>query len=252
MGILVNFEDTYGVADIVCHRFFGELLNIAGGQRMKEFEDVCVQVGLASAAIFSPRPVPATVTTIIYVYDMDRQSIKDEYNFLEPSTLKVKLDLLKKYYRDKQLYFVPVAFSAETVCLYQLYSGINFSEMFSRSNTARLHTDMLVAKLSKFHSDKNKPYWSIHGKGKTTLNVKRTRLFFNDFKIDLGSLVRNKLVGINYVLFDWLASGVKNVSVLLSAEEAVDLQYGYKSSFDAFLGRNEVEVVFDNVIYKVT
>ena len=64
--------------------------------------------------------------------------------------------------------------------------------------------------------------------------------------------MRNKLVGINYVLFDWLASGVKNVSVLLSAEEAVDLQYGYKSSFDAFLGRNEVEVVFDNVIYKVT
>lgn len=28
MSILVNFEDTYGIADIVCQHFFNQVLNI--------------------------------------------------------------------------------------------------------------------------------------------------------------------------------------------------------------------------------
>lgn len=238
MGILVNFEDSYGIADIACNEFFKSPLD-ANIEECK-YGDVIVRRRLANC-VFMPTTLPANIDTIIFVYDMDRLSLKSKDKILASDTLANKIAYLQKYYVHKELRFVPVAFCAETICLHLLKDYCyDYSEVFSLANTAHLHTKILHDKLSAIHTDKtDTKFWKVHGADNHTLKIKNTRNFFGDFE-DIQSVVKEIYkLGIskeNRTLFRWLeSSDIHNTDILLNANEAVELQKKYKETYDKFI-----------------
>lgn len=255
MGILVNFEDTYGIADIAGKIFFNQYMEKEYNE--KRYGNVIVRRGLSTNNILSFRTIPEDISTIIYVYDMDRQKANDPYNFLEPDTLKMKIENLMKRYNGIEMWFVPVAFSAETICLHMLRAKtVDFSQVFSKANTAHLHTRILTDILSGIHDDKeDRNYWSIHGQGKVTFNTKRTRAYTDDLE-PVGDvyeiLTCMQFSETNKCLFEWICGGkIEDTTKLLKAEQAIELQKKYKDNFEQFI-QNHIETVdIDNITYRL-
>lgn len=255
MNILVNFEDTYGIADIAGKYFFNQYMEKEYNE--KKYDNIIVRRGLATGNIFKFRTIPKDISTIIYVYDMDRQIASDSYDFLEPTTLKKKIDYLEEKYKGIELKFVPVAFSAETICLHMLRTKTtDFSQVFSEENTAHLHAKILTDILADIHIDKSdRKYWSIHGPGKITFNTKRTRAYMEDLsKIDSVYEVLKSMhfSDTNKNLFDWICGGkIEDTTKLLNAEQAIELQKKYKESFERFMCKHEKTIDIDNVTYRL-
>lgn len=254
MSILVNFEDSYGIADIACKYFFDEYIGLEYNEKVFH-NNILVRRALTSGNIFNYRMIPNDISTIIFVYDMDRQSNTASYNILEPDHLKAKIDRLCNVYKDIMLKFVPVAFAAETICLHMMKSELlDFSQVFSKRNTANLHTQILTDILSGIHNDKNdRKYWSIHGQGKITFNIKRTRAYFEDLKnIDNVYMVLKNMnfSEMNTALFDWISGRkIEDVSKLLDAQQAIGLQKKYIEKFNEFLQQHDDYIDIENNRY---
>jgi len=255
MSILVNFEDTYGIADIATKYFFDEYMDKAYNE--KKYNDVIVRRGLSTGNIFRFRSIPKDVSTIIYVYDMDKQKPSDSLDFLEPDTLKEKIEGLKQKYNDIELKFVPVSFSAETICLHMLRAEtMDFSKLFSTENTAHLHAKILRDILASIHTDKNdRVYWSVHGGGKYSFNTKRTRVYMSDLMTldKVYGIVKSKgFSKTNQCLFEWLiGKKIEDTSKLLNTEQAVELQREYKKDFLNFLQENSETVEVNEQTYRL-
>lgn len=253
MGVLVNFEDTYGMADIAGHYFFQQCMEKENNE--KKYGDVLVRRSLSTSNIFSPRTIPEDIDTIIYVYDMDKQRPSDLYDFLEPDALEEKINRLKENFRDKKLWFVPVAYAAETICLHMMAKNdIDFSSLFSSANTAHLHHKILTDILSGIHTDtEDARYWARHGLNKRTFLTKRTRVYLDDLKDikDVYALLKKlNYSRFNKCLFEWISGGdIKDTSALLTGEQAVKLQREYKKVFDDFIQGHEDTVRIENVEY---
>lgn len=116
MSILVNFEDTYGIADIACKHFFNQVLNI--GENDASINNIHIHKGLSSWKVFKAQSLPDGAELVITVYDMDRQTKSNEYNIRNAGDLEKNIDKLEKAYGDAvKLWFVPTTFCAETICL---------------------------------------------------------------------------------------------------------------------------------------
>lgn len=126
MGVLVNFEDTYGIADIACKHFFNQVLEIE--RSTKQFDDIVVQRAIGTGNIFSTRSLTSEIDTIITVYDMDKQLASSKLDILEPEEVERKIQDMKVAYKGKKPLYVPVAFCAETICLHLLN---DFSHTYS-------------------------------------------------------------------------------------------------------------------------
>lgn len=254
MSILVNFEDTYGIADIVCQHFFNQVLNI--GENDASINNIHIHKGLSAWNVFKAQSLPDGAESVITVYDMDRQPKSNEYNIMNESDLEENIDKLEKAYgANVKLWFVPTTFCAETICLHLLsdYSH-DYSETFSRVNTAHLHTKILYDKLTSIHSDKaDRKFWYIKGQNNLMFKIKHTRLFFADF-CDIPEAYKNLLAldfsSYNKTLLDWLSQDrVDNTSVLLDKEQAILLQRSYYNSFINFVTSNENEITVGTHTY---
>jgi hypothetical protein len=254
MSILVNFEDSYGMADIACKYFFDKVIEV--NKNEETYDNVIIRRALSTANIFSYKTIPKDITTIVYVYDMDRQSNKDPYNFLEPETLQTKVEKLSNMYRNINLRFIPVAFAAETICLHMMKPDtLDFSLAFSSVNTAHLHTKILTDILANIHTDTNdRRYWLAHGQGKHTFAVKRTREYMDDFK-NLDDVVKIleelHFSETNKSLFEWLENGkADDTSMLLNSQQAIEMQKHYRKEYEEFITNNKVEEIkVDNRTY---
>lgn len=253
MSILVNFEDTYGIADIALKCFCNTFMEKEYNEQ--RYGNVIVRRGLSTNGILRGRTIPKDVSTIVNVYNMDRQSPKDKYNFLEPNTLKMKIASLTELYAGLDLRFVPVAFSAETICLHMLRPrAMDFSKVFSTVNTAHLHTKILTDILTGIYTNRSdRIYWSSHGVGNETFNIKRTRIYLDslfsvrDTYMQLQDLQFSE---INKYLFDWLCSGhFDNVSNLPNGDLAIELQKYYKNIFCQFLQQHTEYIDLDGSSY---
>lgn len=255
MNVLVNFEDTYGIADIACKYFFNDYIEPAYNE--KAYGDVLIRRALSTANIFRYRTIPKDISIIIYVYDMDKQKMSSPYNILEPEDLKEKIDILADCYGSIELKFVPVAFSAETICLHMLQTEtMDYSKVFSEENTAHLHTKILSDILSGIHPDKDdRTYWSMHGQQKMTFNTKRTRVYMEDLQAAdcvYQLLQQMKYSNMNQCLFEWICGKkIDDTTRLLTAEQAIELQKEYKSAYDRFLYDHEKTIEIDNKIYRL-
>lgn len=256
MSILVNFEDTYGMADIAGQYFFQRFMEKE--QNEEKYGDVLIRRSLSTQNIFRPRTIPSDIDTIIFVYDMDKQCISDNYDFLEPDSLAEKIKILKENFKDKELRFAPVAFSAETLCLHMIGKNQNdYSCIFSRANTAHLHYKILTDILSSIHPNKDdNRYWAKHGLNKRTFLTKRTRVYIDDLRDikDVYNLLKELgFSKFNSALFQWISNGnVKDISSLLTGEQAIELQREYKKIFQDFLQSNDNTIILENTKYDLS
>ena len=253
MSILVNFEDTYGIADLACKNFFGEL--IPQNVNEKDFDGILVRRALSTGNILKVRTIPADIDKIIFVYDMDKQRNKDEENILEPDALEEKIVHLQKSYTNKELLFVPVHYAAETICLDLFSPGkMDFSLIFSSENTAHLHAKMLEDKLAELHPDINDArYWARHGLNKHTFLTKRTRNYIDDLhNVEdvypiLTSIGFSKY---NKSIYEWLiGKDITDTSMLLDATKAIEQQVDYKNVYTQEKSKGAQLINFDNRIY---
>ena len=202
MSLLLNFEDTYGIADIACNTLLGYTLD----ENMLHLQDkgITIRKGLNTGVFTKASTLLNTVDSVVFIYDMDKGSPKDMYTILTPERLSVLISEAKNIYNDLSLFFMPVNFCAETICLYLLNGGTtaNYETEFSKINTAHLHTKILTDDLTEIHPyEEGTKYWRTHGKGKHTLKIKSTRLFLQDFISDYSQFTCSKYVK---HLFSWL------------------------------------------------
>ena len=253
MSILVRFEDKYGAYDIANYYMDFKKYNNS---------DVVILNNLGIQNVFTSDVYmnDDEVKDIIFIYDMDR--LNQKFTYLDSESFKdIIYRTLKECGAHKRLYFIPVVFCSETILLHKLDTSIDFSQKFSCTNTASMHTKCLSDKLERLHSKDDSKYyrytgmWSdeLNRKVNANLKVKHTHLFMTDGE-EL-SIIYNILKEKNYSkynknFFNWvLRSDIKDLTGLLNIDDAIKLQKSFASNIKTAIECGNTGLFCDSIQY---
>lgn len=272
MRILVRCEDTYGSSDMIKHAFQNmEVIEILKADMDEEVLDldithynvegnrVTLVSGLSSNRVLDFDSYRGKADVVIFVFDMDSWDGFKENSFI--LDLKILIDKINKYNNkvnsDKdnpkvQLLFAPTFFSAETIMLYKNdIDGGDFSTVFSRSYTARLHTQMLFDLIHEKYE--GIPYWKETTNWKK-FNIKQTRLFL-DRGLSIKSLVeelrRRNYSNYNDIFLNWLTGKniITNIKGLLTVEQMIKMLEQYLEEYNKFLASSKENIIYNGKNY---
>lgn len=179
MKRLIRFEDTYGMADIVCLAHNLGLINYEQSGRgltgIKQIhntnnQDIFIECGLSFPDVFTPN---INLVSSIKTYDIDELVIVYDMDSLDGKGIISSLDLdiyFKKFTAELnrqglsnlKVKLVPVVWAAETIALYILLNDyenieknekiVEATEIVHKLNTAKLHGKIIDIFLPMIYS----------------------------------------------------------------------------------------------------
>lgn len=236
MSTLVNFEQKYGMTDIICKIFLNKYIDKEKYE--EKINGITIRCGLASQGIFRPTGISKEYSKIIFVYDMNKLDIFGVGSILESKDLEEKINILENYYKNIELYFVPVIYTAETICMYIMDNTTPYISYINKYSTMNMHTEICRNLLeNKFPYNQYPSFWKKYGKNKTkSFKIKCTRNFF-DY---LGNITNNiksnysdeDMTKFNRTLFNWiLTKNIEDTTYLLSGQDAIKRQIEFEKYF---------------------
>ncbi len=235
MPLLINFEDAYGMSDIVClaHGINLPGLNsdkannaIIGIQEIiksnKQDTYICCGISCPKVLIVENKLLGDiynyNISELVIVFDMDSPSGK---GVITAEKLKEYVDGIEKQLRsfNVKVRYAPVVWSAETIALYYLLDIYNDKEkcvdittVMHKKSTIKFHGKLIeeiLNKESKYQECK----------------VKHTRKYMNDkdkVRQVIEKFIRNYPQSINLRLLKWILT--EDISYLFDSIEVVEHQ----------------------------
>lgn len=153
MSTLIRYEDKYGMA-----KLFKMLNNLTvesiGDLSLYSQTDLYCRSGLSNAKVMNITKNEVAlykklnITDIYFVFDMDNDS--DNSKIISPETISTRIKWLISLRDimnwDIEYHFIPVVYTAESIALYQFFSGYRpITFIVNVENTKLLHLNLLHA-----------------------------------------------------------------------------------------------------------
>lgn len=241
MRLLVKFEDKYGAFSIAA-KLFGIDVSKVDDEPFICSNGTIVDIvrGMSNSGIFKYQNNMHFYDKIILVYDMD--GFGGGPSYLSPERLRriIKKQFGSRYESsiDKYL-FVPTIFCCETLVLHKFDPNtIDFSQTYSKVNTANMHADIIT---DIINADINK------------INIKKVQTYIGDTQeiVDaFNQTIINGFSDLNMTYFNWVLSGdISDTSNLLSFSDALQLQATFRDRIRQALNKGKTGIVYKGKTY---
>jgi hypothetical protein len=234
MNLWIRFEDRYGIADIACKCWGIEYLDDVNAI-LEVKRGTYVSHGLSSSGCLQiskddiDRIKTNGITDIVTVIDLDNEDGKKDKiiseKYLRDAYNSMKTDLKTGGVGDVNVKFMPVAYAAETLELYQFISSNEWStvpeEVVHNRNTNEFHL-ILIALLTNITNIKR---------------AKQTRKFLDlgllKYKFKKNAKYRN--TNVNSRIIEWVLTDCSNNFEFMSIEELLDFRTEAEKIFNKYI-----------------
>ena len=242
MGVLIRFEDTYGIRDVAALCKLGidnEKIDGKSTKLVEVNEGLFLQYGLSSVGVYDmgrgvevlENIASGKIEHIVVVFDLDDLS-GDKTKILQVESFKKHackmMEQLEEAGVKCEIHFMPVMYCAETVYMYILLNCmINPCEVVNEANTTKLHGDIMAGVLGK----------------RKARDIKRIEQQLRNIDItDRLTTELNKCRRDNKHLLEWLTDTEDVLRHTLSYDEAIRYIEGANEFFNESMNKYNIVV----------